>query len=192
MYDFQIHNRMLTSAEISATYSNNPVLDSSLVLRLNFNSAPVNNVVVDSSPSNNSATNHGAAWVSADTNRSGLMRFDQVMTQITAETDAELDSGVGTIAFWMKSTGNTGPGDFASILFDRREFGNGDVISMKDDGTIFVQAQGSYNGVNSFATQASVNDGDWHHIAYVYDQSSSGSIRLYIDGVSSGFTANSG
>jgi hypothetical protein len=191
MDDFQIHNRMLTPAEVAATFAGNPVLDSSLVERLNFTAAPVNNVVVDSSPSNNSATNQSATWVSADTGRNGLMRFDLVMSQITAQTDPGLDSTEGTIAFWMKSTGNLGPGDFASIIFDRREFGNGDVISMKDDGTIFVQAQGSYAGVNSFATQASVNDGLWHHVAYVYDQSAQGSIRVYIDGVTSGFQSNS-
>ena len=98
----------------------------------------------------------------------------------------------GTIAFWVKSTGNAGPGDFASILFDRRTGGDGDVISMKDDGTIFVQAQaGAQGNVNSFATQGSVNDGLWHHVAYVYDQSDTGYIRVYIDGVSSGYQINS-
>src|SRR5882762_3127479 len=128
MDDVQIHNRMLTPAEIAATFTNNPVLDSSLVLRLNFNAAPAGNVVVDSSPSNNSGTNQGAAWVSADTGRNGLMRFDLVLTQITVPADPDFDSPTGTIAFWVKSTGNTGPGDFASILFDRRAFGSGDVI----------------------------------------------------------------
>src|SRR5258708_2385735 len=61
---------------------------------------------------------------------------------------------------------------------------------MKDDGTIFVQAYGSGGG-NSFATQGSVNDGLWHHVAYVYDQSDTGYIRIYIDGASSGFQTNS-
>src|SRR5258708_28714419 len=61
---------------------------------------------------------------------------------------------------------------------------------MKDDGTIFVQAYGSGGG-NSFATQGSVNDGLWHHVAYVYDQSDTGDIRIYIDGASSGYQTNS-
>src|SRR5262249_27589766 len=76
MDDFQIPTRMLSAAEIAATFAGNPVLDSSLVERLNFAAAPVNNVVVDSSASNNSATNNGATWVSADTGRNGLMRLD--------------------------------------------------------------------------------------------------------------------
>lgn len=189
MDDFQIHNRMLSASEVAATFAGNPVLDSSLVGRLNFGAAPVNNVVVDTSASSNSATNQGATWVASDSGRSGLMRFDLNLTQITVAGDPEFDSPTGTIAFWMKSTGNTGPGDFASILFDRR-VNVGDVITMKDDGTIFVQAYGV--GGNSFATQGSGNDGQWHHIAYVYDQSDTGYIRIYIDGASSGFQTNSG
>jgi hypothetical protein len=190
MDDFQIHNRILSSNEIAATAAGNPVLDSSLVERLNFGAAPVNNVVVDSSTSNNSATNNAATWVSSDTGRNGLMRFDPNFNQITVAGDPEFDSPTGTIAFWIKSTGNTGPGDFASIIFDRRT-GVGDVVSMKDDGTIFVQAYGSSGG-NSFATQGSVNDGLWHHVAYVYDQSDTGYINIYIDGALNGSQTNSG
>ncbi len=187
MDDFQIHNRMLSASEIAATFAGNPVLDSSLVERLNFGAAPVNHVVVDSSPSNNPGTNNGATWVSSSSGRDGLMQFDLNFNQITVDGDPQFDSPTGTIAFWMKSSGNTGPGDFASILFDRRT-GVGDVITMKDDGTIFVQAYGG--GVNSFATQGTVNDGEWHHIAYVYDQSDTGYIRIYIDGTSSGYQTN--
>ena len=190
MDDFQIHDRMLSASEIAAAAAGNPVLDSSLVERLNFGAAPVNNVVVDSSPSNNSATNSGTAWVSSDSGRNGLMRFDLNFTQITVNGDPEFDSPTGTIAFWMKSTGNSGPGDFSSVLFDRRT-SVGDVISMKDDGTIFVQAYGLTGG-NSFATQGSVNDGVWHHVAYVYDQSDTGHINIYIDGALNGSQTNSG
>lgn len=187
MDDFQIHNRMLSASEIAATFAGNPVLDSSLVERLNFGAAPVNNVVVDTSASNNSGTNNGATWVSSSSGRDGLMQFALNLNQITVAGDPEFDSQTGTIAFWMKSTGNTGPGDFSSVLFDRRT-DVGDLITMKDDGTIFVQAYGG--GVNSFATQGTVNDGEWHHIAYVYDQSDTGYIRIYIDGTSSGYQTN--
>jgi hypothetical protein len=187
MDDFQVHNRMLSASEVAATFAGNPVVDSSLVERLNFGAAPVNNVVVDSSASNNSATNQGPTWVSADSGRSGVMHFDPMLNQITVAPDPEFNSPTGTIAFWIKSTGNTGPGDFASILFDRRA-NSGDVITMKDDGTIFVQPTG---GGQSFATQDSVNDGLWHHVAYVYDQSATGYILVYIDGVQSGAGTNS-
>ena len=45
--DFQVHNRMLSAEEVAAAAAGNPVLDSSLVERLNFTAEPVNDVVVD-------------------------------------------------------------------------------------------------------------------------------------------------
>jgi concanavalin A-like lectin/glucanase superfamily protein len=193
MDDFMVHNRILSQTEIAATFAGNPVADNSLVLRLNFAAAPVNDVVVDSSSSGaNPGNNRGATWVTAEGGRNGLMRFElPIFTQITAAAHPDFDVLAGTIAFWMKSTGNIGPGDFGSILFDRRTGGNGDVIVMRDDGTVFVQAQGSGQGVNSFSTQSKVNDGQWHHVAYVYGQSDVGVIRVYIDGALSGSKTNS-
>src|SRR5262249_47442801 len=73
-------------------------------------------------------------------------------------------------------------GDYASILLDRRT-SQGDVITLTDDGTIFVQAQTNYGTANSFAGTVVVNDNVWHHIAYVYDQGDNGSISIYVDGV---------
>jgi hypothetical protein len=191
--DVMIHNRQLTEAEITATAGGAPVTDSSLVLRLNFAAAPVGDVIVDSSASNNSGTNSGADWVAADGTHNGVMRFlPPLTTQISVASAPDLDAGTGTIAFWMKSSGNTGPGDFASILFDRRTGGLGDVIAMQDDGALFVQAQGFGTGVNSFSTQGKVSDDVWHHVAYVYDQSAAGYIKIYIDGALSGSNSNTG
>src|SRR5947207_7598164 len=165
-----------TPQEIAATYAGNPVTDSSLVLQFNFEAAPVSDEVVDGSATGgNSGTNLGAVWVAEDSGRNGLMRFTPpVINQITVAAHPDFDASTGTIAFWMKSTGNVGNGDFASILFDRRT-GSGDVIAMTDDGTIFVQA---YGGGPSFSTQGKVNDGQWHHVAYIYDQSSAGGIQV--------------
>jgi len=74
-----------------------------------------------------------------------------------------------------------GNGDYAAILFDRRS-SDGDVITLVDDGTIFVQAASHGFHVNAFATTTAVNDDVWHHIAYVYDQGTFGSISIYVDG----------
>jgi len=190
--DFMVHNRMLSADEVAAAAAGSPVTGNSMVLRLNFDAAPVNDVIVDSSASNNSGTNDGAEWIASDSGRTGLMRFAiPLIDKIVVAPDPDFDGPVGTIAFWMRSTGNVGFGDFASILFDRRENGTGDVITMADDGTIFVQAQGSSQNVNSFSTQGKVNDGAWHHVAYVFDQSATGFIKIYIDGALSGSQNNS-
>src|SRR5262249_22674429 len=89
----------------------------------------------------------------------------------------------GTISFWIKTGPNTTvQGDYAAILFDRRT-SEGDVITLTDDGTIFVQARTNWGNANVFAGTRVVNDNVWHHIAYVYDQRDSGSISIYVDGL---------
>jgi len=97
--------------------------------------------------------------------------------------------------FWMRSAGtDTTSGDFGAILFDRRtDVGGrqGDVIVQTDTGNIVVQAAGGGAHVNSFQSTRTINDGLWHHIAYVYDQSASGAITLFIDGVQDATQVNS-
>jgi hypothetical protein len=103
-------------------------------------------------------------------------------SQIVVPPSPDFNSSKGTIAFWMKSVGNNfNFGDFAAVIFDHRT-ADGDVITMTDDGTLFVQAQSHGFHVNQFATTNTVNNDQWHHVAYVYDQGVNGSIRFYIDG----------
>jgi hypothetical protein len=64
------------------------------------------------------------------------------------------------------------------MLMDRRA-SSGTVIVLNDAGGIFVQCSG---GANSFSA-GNVVDNVWHHVAVAYDQSASGSVAIYIDGV---------
>ncbi len=168
-----------------------------MTLRFNFDAPPSANVIVDSKPSGTprNGVNAGATWVASSTDasptpvtRDGLMQFDAILgNQVTLAASAEFNTNRGTIMFWMRSSGVTGPGQYGAILFDRRAnqyTGPGDVIVMQDDGRIFVQAaNGATGGINQFATPNAVNDNRWHHLAYVYDQSATGAIAIYIDGV---------
>ena len=162
------------------------------------------NVVVDSKPAgaphggiNGPLATNAATWVASSsdgtTTRTGVMQFSgTVGNQITLAANPDFGSPVGTIMFWMKSAGTVAPGSEGAILFDRRvdlassiaDFGSaGDVIVQHDDGTIFVQPE--YYGAQVLQSPLSggyVSDGMWHHVAYVYDQSASGSITLYADG----------
>jgi hypothetical protein len=89
--------------------------------------------------------------------------------------------------FWVRSAGTAGAGATGAILFDRRPTGPGgppgDVIVQLDSGAIFVQAASGTGGANSFETVGTINDDRWHHVAYLYDQSASGSISFYIDAI---------
>src|SRR5438270_5423549 len=160
------------------------VIDASLRMRFNFDAAPVNNTIVDSSPDGtHPGTNFMATWRSNENGRSGVMDFSAYTpNRITVPAIPALNSSTGTICFWIKTPGNLIGGDFAAILFDRRT-GDGDVITLTDTGTIFCQARANYANANVFSGTAVVNDDTWHHIAYVYDQSDTGSISIYVDGV---------
>ena len=145
-------------------------------------------VVLDSKPLGlpHDGINAGAGWLDSQTDgfsttRSGIMQFvASEGDQIKLPANSDFDSQQGTIAFWMLTAGNdTSSGNEGAILFDRRT-SDGDVIVLKDDGTLFVQ---NNRGGNSFSTVNTVNDDRWHHIAYVYDGSATGSISIYIDGV---------
>src|SRR5438105_9569167 len=152
------------------------VLDSSLIVRFNFDAAPVNDVIVDSSPAGgHPGTNNQATWVASDAGRNGIMQFDgTVPNQITLAAAPALNSTVGTIAFWMKSTNVTQTPNPYAILFDRRTLA-GDVIYQDPGGHLENQAS-SGGTANAQTTGANVTDGQWHHVAYVYDQAISGTV----------------
>jgi hypothetical protein len=172
-----------------------PSLGASLIARYDFDAAPVNNVIADTAPgSKHPGKNFLATWAAAVAGHSGVMQFSPADpgSQIAVPPHADFNSSKGTIAFWMKTAGNDlGFGDYAAIIFDRRT-DNGDVITMVDDGTLFVQARSHNFGVNSFATTNTVNDDQWHHVAYVYDQGVNGFIRIYIGGQLVASKLNSG
>ena len=151
---------------------------------------PVNGIVLDSKPTGApvDGLNAGATWAASDTDlagtkRTGVMQFSSnAVSQVTVNPAPSFNSPTGTITFWVKTTeAGTASGHYV-MLYDRRS-GPGDVITLTDSGTLFVQATAAAGVVaNSFSGSTPVNDGKWHLIAYVYDQSASGSTTLYVDG----------
>ena len=77
------------------------VLDNSLIVRLNFDAAPMGDVIVDTSPAGgHPGTNNLATWVATEAGRQGVMKFDGLVpNQITVDAAPALNSPVGTIAF---------------------------------------------------------------------------------------------
>jgi hypothetical protein len=193
-----VYNRALTAAEICGLY----FLGSGAPLALDFEQGGA--FVLDTKPSGtpHPGRNFGASWSNSvadagTTTRDGAMTFVSTENdQIVVPAHADFNASSGTIMFWVRTAGtDTSSGDFAAMLFDRRtDVGGrtGDVITQTDAGNIFVQADGPGDGyANTFSSVRTINDGLWHHIAYVYDQSASGAITLYIDGVQDATQANS-
>jgi hypothetical protein len=140
-----------------------------------------------------SGYNYGSTWVASVTDtaptpvtRTGVEQFSAAAgSQITIPTNSDFNSASGTICFWMLANAPIpGPGSEGAILFDRRTT-TGAVIVLHDDGSIFWQGQNGSQ--NSFST-GYLPDGNWHHVAVTYGQTTSDTISVYIDGALSAST----
>jgi hypothetical protein len=128
--------------------------------------------------------NYGTKWLASVTDsaptpvtRSGVAHFSSG-AQVAIPTNSDFDSPVGTICFWMltdvPAAGN------GSMLFDRRT--SAGLVLFLDglpSGGVDVQ----YTGNASFQAGGYVVDNNWHHVALTYDQSASGAVSVYLDGV---------
>lgn len=151
-------------------------------------------IIADTKPvgTPHNGVNNLTTWLASSADavpvtRNGVQVFATAnSSQIKVGADPDFDSTVGTIAFWMKADAPIpGPGNEGAMLFDRRT-SSGTAIVLNDGGNIFVQCAG---GANSFAA-GYLPDSLWHHVAVTYDQSASGSIEIFVDGVSAGSQVN--
>src|SRR5260370_13713219 len=168
------------------------VIDSSLIIRFNFDAPPVGAVIVDTSPAGaHPGANIFATWQDSEAGRTGVMSFDGTLaSQITLPAALDLNSSVGATTFWMKSALVTPSADAYAIIFDRRGNG-GDVIYQEPGGHLADQAQQASGAqANAQTTGANLTDSNWHHVAYVYDQGPSGFFSFYVDGVLDASGAN--
>ncbi len=171
-----------------------------LKLRLNANDAAT--LVTDTSGAGRNGVNGAGALnlvtfeaATTDTQaspvlRRGAMKFDQAVSpRVTVESASHTDfnSTSGTIMFWMKPGAVAGSGSTGMLLWNRRDsIGTWLVMKGPSDasaGKLFSQTGG---GAISFHSNARVDDGQWHHVAFVYNQTAAGTDTFYIDGVASG------
>ena len=109
-------------------------------------------------------------------------------SQMVVPPDPDFTAVKGTLMFWMKSgpTATAAGGSEGAMIWDRRTT-SGNVLVLTaaanpNPGRILTQPAGG----GSFVSTARVDDNQWHHVAYVYDQAAGGTDRLYVDGVPSG------
>lgn len=97
----------------------------------------------------------------------------------------------GTIAFWFKHT-STSVMTMVSIDFPgSTSFGFDILANPFSVGRVFVEAFNNSTARVQIASSGTpaMNDGSWHHAAYVWDCASAGLNNFYVDGASVG-TAN--
>jgi hypothetical protein len=144
-----------------------------------------NNIVIDSNPKGpaHDGLNLGATWLASDTDnndveRTGVMSFNGTNSQITVPPFAAFNSPTSTITFWMQTTQSLPSGNSPVILDRYNDIASlGLRITINSAGTLEIKTSGG-----SFASVGLVNDGNWHHVALVYDQSGVNNSSVYIDG----------
>jgi len=203
-YVFVATNAVRHRASPPATVVVNPrpPMAYNLVARYLFNADDGTNILDDAplgfakTASHDGVNSHNglsATWVSSVTDsnnvtRTGVMEFNgSDPDQLEIPPHIDFDSNVGAIAFWIVCAP---PAVREALLFDRRGGTNnwGDLI------VINLDSPDSPNGVpNALYDQAypcginvggtvPVDDGRWHHIAYVYTWIPFGIVSFYIDG----------
>lgn len=102
---------------------------------------------------------------------------------LTASTG--LGTGVFTIEAWIKSTDTAGQ----SIWISSYSAGNYFVIGQNlSGGSNKLYVEGNFSDSKGGSTtfqgycSTTINDGNWHYIAVVYDQSGTASMKVYVDG----------
>lgn len=147
----------------------------------------VDGVVIDSSASNNSSS-LGSATDTGDSAEpsvlgavSKVMKFDGVDDLITVADDASLNfgtSGSFTLEGWVNTTDT---GSFQRVLI--KPVGGGQSYSLAiNNGKAHVRFDdGATSGGFSAESTASINDGTWHHIAGVFDNTGN-TLKIFVDG----------
>ncbi len=189
MSDVAIYSYALSGAQIATHAYTGRLGNSPIVL-----STVPGGYAIDSKPLGTAhpGINYGTKWLASVTDnasptpvtRNGVAQFVNG-AQTVIQTNADFNSPVGTICFWMLA-GIPAKGN-GSMLFDRRTTA-GLVLFL--DGTPSGGIDVQYTGGTSFAAGGYVVDGNWHHMALTYDQSANGTVTVYVDGVQVGSQAN--
>ncbi len=144
-----------------------------LVLHYEFNEAPVNCVIVDSSGKGNAGRIAGAKWVEKGRVGGGC-EFGGTDHFIVTPGAASLDAKQASFMVWIKAVdGTTG-----RTLIDRHA-GQGFALTIGEGASGMRGKALAYVAGHSCASDAMIADGFWHHLAATYDGET---LKLYIDG----------
>lgn len=179
--DVAIYPYALSASRIGLHAYNGRLANSPIIL-----SMTPGGYVLDSKPvgAAHAGANYGTTWLASVTDtaptpvtRGGVAHFSSG-AEIAIPTNADFNSPVGTICFWMLT--DVPAAGTGSMLVDRRTTA-GLVLFLDGLPTGGMDVQ--YTGGGSFSAGGYVVDSNWHHVALTYDQSASGAVSVYLDGV---------
>jgi hypothetical protein len=108
--------------------------------------------------------------------------FDGVDDIVTTTYPGVLGNAPRTVEAWIKTTANANPNNngIQQIITDWGTFATGARFTFCVLWNNAIRLEVSGSGVSG---NIAVNDGNWHHVAGVYNPSASNTISLYVDGV---------
>lgn len=108
--------------------------------------------------------------------------FDGVDDVVTTTYFGISGSNARTVEAWIKTTANANPANGGSqkTIVDWGNLATGQrfTFNLLWGNAIRLEAQG-----NGLSGNTAVNDGNWHHVAAVYDPNATNKVSLYVDGV---------
>ncbi|WP_417588758.1 LamG-like jellyroll fold domain-containing protein [Owenweeksia hongkongensis] len=111
------------------------------------------------------------------------LNFDGVDDYISSSFSGISGTSARTVEAWVRTTANTVPanGGKQKVILDwgaASPLGSRFTFNVLFNGAIRVEVGG-----NGLSGNIDVTDGQWHHVAAVYDPSSTNPLKLYVDGV---------
>ena len=111
------------------------------------------------------------------------LHFDGINDYVSTSAVGVTSSSARTIEAWINTTSNSVPGSGGGIqhvIVDMGTFSTGMrfTFNILWSNAIRIEVGGS-----GLSGSIAVNDGSWHHVAVVYDPSSTNKLKLYVDGV---------
>lgn len=110
------------------------------------------------------------------------LNFDGIDDVVTTGSPGVSGSNSRTIEAWIKTTANSIPsaGGSQKTIVDWGTFINGQRFTFN---LLHANAIRLEVGGNGLSGTIPVNDGNWHHVAVVYNASATNKVSLYVDGV---------
>ncbi len=163
------YNKSIVSNTLNATTANNA---------WDISTGLISYYKLDSNSNDIFGSNNGVStsvsYVSGKVNNAGSYNGTTSKTIIGNPTNLQLNSG--TISCWIKASAS---GSSYRSVFGKTLAYNLFLV----DGVLMCYNWGSFGTTGNKSTGVNLNDGNWHHIVFVFDSGVTNGSKIYIDNV---------
>ena len=108
----------------------------------------------------------------------GIMQFDGSNDKVVSDGTITLTSH--SMELWVNTT--TTVADEGYLVTDQSGGAVAQILT-NGNGTWRVEISNDLTNFKTYSSSVTVNDGQWHHLAYTFDATGNGTLKLYVDGV---------